>query len=314
MTSRPKRSGTRTYGNIVILVLLVGACAFPRCGVSAELQVSDYQEVHEGELPIILESPHGGMKEIPIPRPDPPIGGYDKYTLELTQLIRERMIERTGKSPETVAMLANRAFIDVNRGAGESAYRHEFTKQLYEAHYAAIDDAVTRVKTRSGRGLMVLIHSGWRHPVQISIGVNHVKERSTVPWFVQRYGWDEFHGTNGVGGRLFAQGYQVAGFGGTVGPDAVGVPAVTRCRMKENFGIDGLEFEFQGRTLLADVQKRQKLATDVADTLLEFVTAYYVEIPFKHAPHDGGAVSPGKPEHQTVEPSAGGDGKPAPRP
>lgn len=243
--------------------------------------VSAYQEIHLGELPIILEAPHGGMKEIPIPRPDPPIGGYDKYTLELAQLIRERMIQRTGKSPEMVAMLANRAFIDVNREAGADAYRHAFTKQLYEAHYAAIDSAVSRVKKRHGKGLMVLIHSGWNFPVQIAIGVNHVKERSTIPYFVQRQGWNEFHGDAGVGGRLFARGYQVAGFGGTTGKDYVGVPALTRCRNEENFGVDGLEFEFQGRTLLADVQQRQMLAKDVADVLLDFVNTHYTEIPFK---------------------------------
>jgi len=273
------------FCNMVILALVVTAWACPLGCAPAELKVSDYQEVHEGELPIILESPHGGMMEIPITRPDPPIGGYDKYTLELTQLIRERMIARTGKSPEMVAMLVNREFIDVNRGAGTNAYHHEFTKQLYEAHYAAIDAALARVKSRHGTGLLVSIHSGWNYHVHIAIGVNHAEKWCTIPRFVERHGWDAFQGTNGVGGRLFARGYQVPGFGNAPsGGDKAGVPILTRCRKSGNIGIDGLQFEFQGRTLLADVKRRQQLANDVADTLLDFVNEYYASIPIKSNP------------------------------
>lgn len=117
--------------------------------------LSDYREIHLGALPIILEAPHGGSKDIPFIRPNPKIGGRDTYTLELTRLIRERMIERTGKSPEMIAMLANRNFIDVNRKAGPKAYRHQFTEKLYKAHYKAIDAAIARVKKRYGSGLMV---------------------------------------------------------------------------------------------------------------------------------------------------------------
>jgi hypothetical protein len=49
----------------------------------------------------------------------------------------------------------------------------------------------------------------------------------------------------------------------------------------QNIGIDGVEFEFQGRPLLADPGKREKLARDVADVLLEFVNQYYTDTPFK---------------------------------
>lgn len=265
---------TRTQ--TLIALLFVFAYLLPQRCALADENVADYQELYAGELPIILESPHGGMKDIPSIRPIPNLGGYDKYTLELTRLIRERMIERTGKSPEMVAVLANRAFIDVNRSPGTNAYLHEFTKQLYEAHYQQIDAALQRVKRRHGVGLMVLIHSGWNWPVQVAIGVNHVEKWCTVPLFAKRYGWDAFHGTNGVGGRLFERGYQVPGFGGTpLGNDSAGVPITTRCRKESNIGIDGLQFEFQGSTLLADVNVRQRVANDVADVLLDFVNKYY---------------------------------------
>lgn len=221
------------------------------------------------------------MKDIPSIRPIPKIGGYDKYTLELTRLIREKMVKLTGKSPEMIAMLADRAFIDVNRNPGEAAYRHDFTKKLYEAHYAAIDAALARVKEKHGTGFMVLVHSGWNYPVQIAIGVNHVEKWCTIPTFAKEYGWDTFHGPDGIGGRLFSKGYEVPGFGSTPpGNDFAGVPILTRCRKEANIGIDGLEFEFQGSTLLANEKKREKLAHDVADVLLDFVNKYYTEIPF----------------------------------
>ena len=272
-------SFSRPGATIFLFLLLI--CSSSRDAPAQEI-VSDYQEIHIGELPIILESPHGGRKDIPGIRPVPKLGGYDKYTLELTRLIRKRMIERTGKSPEMIAMLADRAFIDVNRKAGPKAYRHEFTRQLYEAHYKEIDAAFERVKKRHGTGVMVLIHSGWNYPVQIAIGVNHKEKWSTIPRFVERCGWDAFHGAKGIGGRLFNLGYEVPGYGGTpTGNDYAGVPILTRCRKKQSIGIDGLQFEFQGKTLLADVKKREKLAKDVADVLLDFVNEYYAEISFK---------------------------------
>ena len=58
---------------------------------------------------------------------------------------------------------------------------------------------------------------------------------------------------------------------------------MSRCRKQYNIGIDGLEFEFQGRTLLADVATRQKLANDIADVLLDFVDEYYTPISFKRS-------------------------------
>lgn len=266
---------------IIALIIVFASCLRP-VGVPAQEEVADYQEIHEGNLPIILESAHGGSKDIASIRPIPNLGGIDKYTLELTRLIRDRMMERTGKSPEVVAMLADRKFIDVNRTAGPKAYTQAFTERLYQAHYDEIDAALKRVKKRHGTGLMVLIHSGFDYPVQIDIGVNHTAQLCTIPVYVKRHGWDNFHGPGGIGGRLFKHGYEVPGFGGTParsGP--AGVPILTRCRKKENVGIDGLELEFQGKTLLFDEEKRAKLAVDVADVLLEFVSEKYVKIPFK---------------------------------
>lgn len=269
----------------VAIPLLFFAASFLQAAEALpEDNVADYQELHAGQLPIILESAHGGSKDIPSIRPVPNLGGIDKYTLELTRLIRDRMIERTGKSPEVVAMLADRKFIDVNRPPGLKAYTEPFTKKLYDAHYEEIDAALKRVKKRHGTGLMVLIHSGFDYPVQIDIGINHTEPLCTIPVYVKRHGWKDFHGDGGIGGRLFKRGYEVPGFGDTParsGPS--GVPILTRCRKRENIGIDGVELEFQGKTLLFDEQKRQTLATDVADVLLDFVSAKYTKIPLKKA-------------------------------
>lgn len=273
------------HHSVIVTVSIAFACFLPPPKASAQEKVADYLEVHQGNLPIILENAHGGMKDIPSIRPVPNLGGCDRYTLELTRLIQKRMIERTGQSPEVVAVLADRKFIDVNREAGPKAYTHEFTKKIYETHYEQIDAALARVKKRHGTGLMVLIHSGFNYPVQIDIGVNHKEQWCTIPLFVSRHGWDIFHGSNGIGGRLFKRGYEMPGFG-SIPPRSgpAGIPILTRCRKKDNIGIDGLEFEFQGSTLLFDEQKRQKLAIDVADVLLDFVNKYYTKIPFKKEP------------------------------
>lgn len=173
------------YKIYILTILLI--CSLSTSSFAQE-KTTDYQEIYHGNLPIILESPHGGMKNINSINPAPNLGGYDKFTLELTMLIRKRMIKRTGESPEVIAMLANRKYIDVNRKAGSKAYTRDFTKKLYEAHYAQIDTAIERVKKRHKKGLMVLIHSGWNYPVEIDIGVNHKKKWSTIPQFVKKYG------------------------------------------------------------------------------------------------------------------------------
>ena len=269
---------------LIALLVLVASFLYS-AEASPDDKVEDYQEIYEGQLPIILESPHGGSKDIPSIQPAPNLGGRDKYTLELTRLIRDRMLERTGKSPEVVAMLADRKFIDVNRVAGPKAFTTAFTERLYAAHYDQIDAALKRVKKRHGTGLMVLIHSGFDYPVQVDIGINHTEQLCTIPVYVKRHGWNNFHGPSGIGGRLFKRGYEVPGFGQTPARDGpAGVPILTRCRKKENIGIDGFEIEFQGKTLLFDEEKRKTLAVDVADVLLDFVSEKYTKIAFKKSP------------------------------
>ena len=89
-------------------------------------ETDPYIEVHVGALPIILEAPHGGSMMLPDIE-NHKLGGRDTGTLELTRLIREKMVAKTGKSPEMIAMLANRNFIEANRKPGPEAYRDPVT-------------------------------------------------------------------------------------------------------------------------------------------------------------------------------------------
>jgi hypothetical protein len=236
-----------------------------------------YIEVYEGLLPIILEAPHGGSKMLPGIE-NHKLGGRDTGTLELTRLIREKMIAKTGKSPEMIAMLANRNFIEANRKPGPEAYRDPVTQELYERYYRHIDDAIARVRSRHGKGLLVSIHSGWTMRYEIEIGVNAVEKWSTIPVFLNTNSWEDFHGADGIGGRLHARGYEVPGFGGIPQTRGwTGIPALTRCRKEQNTGVDGMQFEFFGSKLLHDPLKRERLATDLADVLVEFVMKYYTD-------------------------------------
>lgn len=236
-------------------------------------------EVFHGKLPIILETPHGGYETIPGFSTNPRLGYRDSFTLELTRLIREKMILKTGNSPEVVSMLASRNYIDVNRNPGPQAYTTEYTKILYNLYYRNIDNAIKRVVKQFGTGLMVSIHCGWNMRYEIEIGVNHVERWSTIPTFLKKYSWKTFHGTDGIGGRLSQLGYQVPGFNGVPRTGGwTGIPALTRCRKEQNIGVDGMMFEFWAKKLMSDAPKREKLANDLAEVLIAFVNKYYSPI------------------------------------
>jgi hypothetical protein len=268
---------------IITLTMLIFSCETNSSDNSSDdtdlPNQETYIEFHEGNLPIILEAPHGGSEMLEFISPNPVLGGRDTGTLELTRFIRQRIVEITGKSPYVIAMLANRNYIEANYSAGETAYTTEYTKTLYELYYSKIEFSIESVAEDFGAGLMISIHSGWNYPYEFDIGVNARDVWSTIPVFIERHGWDTFHGIDGVAERLYLKGYAAPGFGDVEFSNGyAGNPILTYCRKESNIGVDGFQFEFRGSQFLYNDEERQKLANDVAEVLIEFVDSYYIDI------------------------------------
>lgn len=245
-----------------------------------ERELESLIEFVPGNLPIILECPHGGTKNIPnYPGENPKLGKKDAYAYELTQLVKEKMMQKTGKSPTVLAMLGNRNYIEANRKAGPGAYREEITQQLYELYYQKVEEGIDHLLRSHKSGLMISIHTGWTMKYEIEIGVNGYEKWSTIPFFVKKYSWETFHGPDGIAGRLSRLGYEIPGFKGIPQTKGwVGYPALTNCRKAQNKGVDGLQFEFYAKKMLHDPKKREKMAEDLADVLLDFVGKYYASV------------------------------------
>lgn len=259
-------------------VLSILCCCLP-CAVSAADNPGRYVFTLPGELPIILEAPHDGTMAVPgVPKRTVKSGGRDTHTAEVLLGVRERMLARTGQAPAVVIMRAHRDWVEANRNPGPSAYGHPFTKRIYDVFDAGINTAITNLRSRHGSGLLVSFHCGYSFPLDVYTSVNHVERWSTIPAFVRRHGWAVFHGPDGIAGRLFGKGYVVPGFGGQAAHGGwAGMVIMRHCRHRHR-GVDGLQFEFSGNRLFRSPASRAKLAVDVADVLLDFVTKYYAPV------------------------------------
>jgi len=137
-----------------------------------------------GDLPIVLSAPHGG--------PAGPLLGNqateltertkgkllgDKFTLELTLLLDQYIRELTGRSPQVVAALFNRRYVDPNRAAASGeAYpagaANESSRLCYEEYHNQLNAAIAHAASLSptGRVLLLDIHGQVPYADMVVVG------------------------------------------------------------------------------------------------------------------------------------------------
>lgn len=267
-----------------VVTILAGIMALAGCAATSgssaprALAASPYIEYLDGDFPVILEVPHDGTMVVEGGRKrDVVTGGRDTHVAELVRETRRAMQRLAGTAPASIALLASRQYVDANRRAAPDAWADAAGEAVHHAYDRTIDMAIERIRKKHGSGLLVSFHSGYNFDLDAYVGVNHKAGWSTIPGFVRRHGWDRFQGPDGIAGRLAARGYLVPGFGGLPAHGGwAGDVIIRHCRYN-NRGVDGLQFEFSGKRLLFNQEKRIKLAEDLARIIVDFTKKYYME-------------------------------------
>ncbi len=128
-----------------------------------EPKTINYIRFYEGDIPLILSAPHGGLLS-PDGIQDRTKGVFDldDYTLELTENIIEEFYKQTQKTPYVIIGEISRKKVDLNRQRDE-AYEDPKAKIIYDQFHSLIQKSEDEINNKFGKGLYIDIH-GQSHP------------------------------------------------------------------------------------------------------------------------------------------------------
>jgi len=136
-----------------------------------------------GDSPIILTSPHGtSPKNGVVPntplRKNSYIKGFktiwDTNTKKITKQIQFILINKYNIRPYVIIANFNRAYIDANRKP-KHAYEVDEAKEHYDAYHNSIKMAISSIKKKHNRGLLLDIHGQKFNPDTIYLGTLNKK-------------------------------------------------------------------------------------------------------------------------------------------
>jgi N-formylglutamate amidohydrolase len=249
----------------------------------------------EGQLPIILSAPHGGVLPVPgvperkgecLPKG---AGGFvtvrDVNTDRLALALAEAIETKMGKKPYLVMAKLSRKHIDVNRPA-TMAYESPGARPVYESYHETLARFCKAVQRTYGRGLLLDLHGQAAARDTIFRGT---KNGMTVKLLVERFGEKAHNGPESLFGLVAAQGCKVfpdPREGGKERQGFTGGHIVQTYGSHQGYGIDAMQFEFGGD--YTDRVKIKSTAAKLADAIDAYAKRYLVDPPAKaDRPHPG---------------------------
>lgn len=119
---------------------------------------SQYVRISQGDMPVVLDAPHGGsftregLRVRPGPKP-----GRDLLTLEYAYAIQERVRAACSRSPTIVACLLHRRYVDLNH-ARQDCCVDPVLQQFHDYYYSQLQAQLDLCAPRWSRRLLVDIH------------------------------------------------------------------------------------------------------------------------------------------------------------
>lgn len=173
-------------------------------------ELSEFVEYEEGNIPLIISVPHGGILECSsLPERKTGVLGIDKGTIEFSKnlvfQIRQKFKEQCleDKSPYYIFSLVPRSKIDLNRAEYE-AYNQEslLAREIYNHYHSKIKQWIVNNLKRYNRSLLIDIHGfekdnrppGFRD-VEVILGTNNL--RSFFPESIPKRNW-----ANNIRGKI----------------------------------------------------------------------------------------------------------------
>lgn len=225
----------------------------------------------KGTLPLILTVPHDGdnfLGLVPIRKKGALV--RDTGTRELAERVASLLEARIGKRPYLVIALFSRKYLDVNR-AEQDAMESGDALPAFKMYHDQIASYIYEVKAKFPEGaLLVDVHGQADEPNTTFRGT---RSGLTAKALLGRYGPAALQGEKSILGALAAKGYAVYP---PVGAESLredprfnGGYTVFNYGSQHPEGIDAIQLEF-GKNHRAS----ERLAEDVADALVTFMTQY----------------------------------------
>lgn len=258
------------------MIRLLLTVAFAALLITTTSSASDLILTENGELPVILTAPHGGVEDVPDCTARPPAGKRfvnrpDQRTDLLARGIADELKQLTGKSPYLVIARFHRKFIDANRRADE-AYGAPGCAAVYDAYHAAIRGYITEIRSKYPHAMLFDIHGQAAYPDSILRGTHH---GAAVAQLLARAGASAVSGPDSVFGRFAAMGYHIVPLNSTAPSDRVeargytGGHTVALYGSNRDAGIDAMQLEFG-----VDLRARSVVAATARDTALAIAVFY----------------------------------------
>lgn len=145
------------------LIVLLTPAALPAQNPAPVADASEFIEIKEGALPLIITVPHGGSLK-PLGLKNRAFGKVmmDANTLELAADLDAALRARLGAPPHFIINRLHRSKLDPNREIEEAAQSDPLAQDAWRRFHAACAVARQRVVARHGGGLLLDLH-GHRH-------------------------------------------------------------------------------------------------------------------------------------------------------
>lgn len=255
--------------NRLMTLLLAAALA------SGNARAHELIEVADGDLPIILTAPHGGIRNVPGCAERTAVGSRfaiapDYNTAQLAQRIAEELKRLTGKSPYLVIAQFHRKYIDANRSPGE-AFASPDCAATYQNYHAAVRRHIDDIRVKYPGAMLVDIHGQTVFRDAILRGTRY---GSTVKALLARAGSTAITGPDSLFGRFAALGYPIIPANDAAPTDRTearnysGGYTVDIYGSHRSDGIDAMQIEF-GRDL-REPAALEKTARDSAQAIAAF--------------------------------------------
>lgn len=238
---------------------------------------SDYIAYKEGNVPILLTSPHGADKTklllgIP-PRQGENIKYFvnraDQYTDLLTMNIAE-LLKKKGLIAFVVVAGINRSQIDFNRPP-EQAYEVDKAEECYAYYHQQIRKAIKEIKEQWNHGFMLDVHGQSKYDYEILRGT---RNKQTITQLIQRFGKDVSEEDEGFFTILRENNYDIHPKRSKREQFYYGGFTLRQYGSHLHNGIDAMQVEVS-RAIRVDNVRREKMAKDIAEAIERFYHRYY---------------------------------------
>lgn len=137
-----------------------------------EFTAEDYVLLQQGNIPLIISVPHGGMEKptvIPDRSCNDAISIMDEFTIELSEEIMQAFAKQ-GLKPYLIVNQLHRTKMDANRNRTEATCGNTLAGEVWDIFHNEIQRSKESVIAKFGRGLLLDLHGHGNTKQRVELG------------------------------------------------------------------------------------------------------------------------------------------------